>query len=54
MAGDTIPSDVLSSLFPPDLVKNVLLPRERWRPYPSSGDRGAWNALPAEAKYNEI
>jgi len=54
MAGDTIPSDVLSSLFPPDLVKNVLLPRERWRPYPSSGDRGAWNALPAEAKTQAV
>jgi hypothetical protein len=41
---------LLRDLFTPPLVRRHLLPRERWRPYPTGQDRPGWEALPAEVR----
>ena len=39
-------SNPLCAKFPSETVKRLLIPRAEWRPYPTSADRGAWEALP--------
>ncbi len=39
--------NLLSSTYPPVKVASVLLPREKWHPFPTWGERDAWERLPA-------
>ncbi len=36
----------LCGKFPPETVKQLLIPRTEWRPYPTAAERSAWEALP--------
>ncbi len=46
--------DLLQTLFKPERVREHLLPRERWRPYPKATDRAGWEALPEETRTRTI
>ena len=48
------PRDLLQRAFRPELVRERLLPREAWRPYPRAHDRDAWEALPGAARERTI
>jgi len=37
---------MLSQKYPPDVLKDILIPRESWRPFPPAAEREAWEALP--------
>jgi hypothetical protein len=39
---------MLSSAYPVDTLRSVLLPREDWHPFPTAADREQWEGLPAE------
>jgi hypothetical protein len=39
---------LLSAAWPPDKLNSVLLPRERWKPFPAAADRAAWQSLDAD------
>ncbi len=41
---------VLGSLFPAERVREALLAREAWRPFPKASERAAWEAIPEEAR----
>lgn len=40
--------DLLGSAFPPEKLAAILMPREKWHPFPTSAQRAQWEALPAE------
>lgn len=42
--------NVLSAAWPPEKLASVLLPREKWKPFPTAADRAAWEALPQETR----
>jgi hypothetical protein len=48
------PRQFLSAAFPPAKLAAVLLPRERWKPYPTASDRGPWESLPADARQSAV
>src|SRR5215510_7848636 len=48
--GPDVRRNLLTKAWPVDRVAKVLIPRERFRPFPASGERGAWEALPADAR----
>ncbi len=48
--GPGINRNLLTKVWPEDRVAKVLIPRERFRPFPAAGERGAWEALPADAR----
>ena len=37
---------LLSGSYPPDVLRDLLVPRADWHPYPTVEDRPAWEALP--------
>lgn len=37
-----------------DALRSSLLPREKWHPWPTSAERGPWEALPADARKDLI
>lgn len=43
-------SHLLTALLPPERVRGALLPRERWHPFPTVGERAPWQALPEQAR----
>jgi len=40
-----MPTHILTSLFPPERVREVIRPRSEWRPCPTARDRAGWEAL---------
>ena len=48
------PRNLLTGAYPPEKISAVLVPREKWRPYPPAADRSAWEALPAETRQRFI
>jgi hypothetical protein len=44
------PRRILSGAFPPAKLASVLLPRERWRPFPTAAERAPWENLPGETR----
>jgi len=42
--------NLLTKGWPVELVAKALIPRERFKPFPTAGERGAWEALPADAR----
>ncbi len=44
------PQELLQRTFTPALVREHLLPRADWRPFPRARDRAAWEALPTRAR----
>jgi hypothetical protein len=40
----------LRELYPQEKVGQVLIPRERWQPWPKCSDRSAWEELPAQVR----
>ena len=40
----------LTSLWPAARMEEVLLPRERFRPFPVAAERSGWEAVPADAR----
>src|SRR5439155_23680214 len=42
--------NLLTKAWPMERVAKVLIPRESFRPFPAAGERGAWEALPADAR----
>jgi hypothetical protein len=42
--------NLLTSLWPAAKVAEVLLPRQRFRPFPTAAERSRWEALPADAR----
>ncbi|OGG50266.1 MAG: hypothetical protein A3F84_18055 [Candidatus Handelsmanbacteria bacterium RIFCSPLOWO2_12_FULL_64_10] len=41
---------MLTERYPLETLKKSLLPRERWRPYPTASDRAPYEALPASVR----
>jgi hypothetical protein len=39
--------NLLSSAYPPAQVASILMPREKWRPFPMPGPGSAWESIPA-------
>ena len=37
---------MLSQAYPPEKLKDILIPRESWRPFPTADERDPWAALP--------
>jgi Heparinase II/III-like protein len=48
--GPGINRNLLTKVWTVDRVAKVLIPRERFRPFPAAGERGAWEALPADVR----
>ena len=48
--GPDMRRNLLTKAWPVDRVAKVLIPRDRFRPFPAAGERGAWEALPADAR----
>jgi hypothetical protein len=44
----------LSTLYPIEKLREVLLPCSNWRPYPRAGEREFWESLPAEYRQELI
>lgn len=42
--------DLLARAFPESKLASVLLPRERWKPFPKGAERAGWEKLPADAR----
>ena len=40
----------MSRAWSADRLAATLLPREKWRPFPSASERGPWEALPSDAR----
>ena len=40
----------MSSAWNADRLASSLLPREKWRPFPLTAERGPWEALPSDAR----
>jgi len=40
----------LSRTYPKEELARMLLPRDRWHPFPKAAERSAWQALPPEAR----
>jgi hypothetical protein len=39
---------MLGSAFPPEKLASILIPREKWLPFPLPADRAAWEGLPSQ------
>jgi len=46
----TSPQNLLSTTFPESLLESKLLPVDKWHPYPKWGERGPWEAVPADIR----
>ncbi len=44
------PRNLLSAAYPPGKLASILLPREKWHPFSLLTERGAWEALPPDAR----
>jgi hypothetical protein len=42
--------NLLTTAWTPEKIASVLIPRERFHPYPTAADRTAWEGLPADAR----
>jgi hypothetical protein len=42
--------NLLTSVWPAATVAKALLPRDRFRPFPTAAERSSWEALPADAR----
>jgi hypothetical protein len=42
--------NLLTGLWPAARIGQSLIPRDRYRPFPTAADRAAWDALPADAR----
>lgn len=46
--------NLLSGTFPPEVIREAVLPEAEWHPYPRSGERDAWLALPEAVREDTI
>ncbi len=46
MEADTHPEQLLSTHYPLETLRTLLMPVEKWQPYPTLDDRAAWDDLP--------
>ena len=44
----------LSVLYPPETLRQILLQRDKWHPYPTLAERDFWNSLPEETRRANI
>ena len=44
---------LLSELYPPDVLRDMLLPRADWHPYPTVEDRPAWVLMSMRGGYTD-
>lgn len=44
----TPPQNLLSTIFSESFLESKLIARENWHPYPNWGERGPWEAVPAD------
>ncbi|MCX6615770.1 MAG: heparinase II/III family protein [Acidobacteria bacterium] len=47
-AAETKTANLLAGTWTPEKLAPVLLPREKWKPFPLASDRAAWERLPAD------
>lgn len=47
-AAETKTANLLAGTWTPEKLAPVLLPREKWKPFPPASDRAAWERLPAD------
>ena len=45
-----VPSEPLSTPWPPARLSAALLPRDRYKPFPTAADRAQWESVPADAR----
>ena len=48
------PRNLLQQRFTPQRVRQHLIPRDAWRPYPPAGDRPGWEALSPETRQSLV
>ena len=41
---------MILSRFPPESLARLILPAQRWTPFPTAADRVAWEGLPADTR----
>jgi hypothetical protein len=46
--------NILVTACPPEKLESALLPREKFHPFPTASERGAWDALPPETRKHLI
>ena len=44
------PENILTAPWPPEKLARALAPREKWKPFPASPERAAWEHLPQETR----
>ncbi|OUC06328.1 hypothetical protein RY27_21760, partial [Litorilinea aerophila] len=45
---------MLAERYPEARLAAALIPRDRWHPYPTASQRGAWEALPDPVRAQNI
>ena len=45
---------MLNELYPPDTLREILVPRKDWHPFPTTEERDAWQALPESLRKAHI
>ena len=53
-AAQVIQRNLIAKRVSLDTLRTSLLPREKWHPWPTAAERGAWEALPADARKDLI
>ena len=54
LSGFAQDKDLLSSSFPLEALKTIVVPRERWHPYPKADEREAWRDIPEAVRQAHI
>ena len=45
---------MLAEIYPEETLKSILIPREDWHPFPATGEREPWEALPESIRQAHI
>ena len=53
-AARTVPLDLLSRTFPPQMLAKSLISARDWRPLPKREERAAWDAVPADVRRSVV
>lgn len=46
--------NLLSGSYPPEKLRDVIIPAEDWRPYPRAAERSAWERLPERVRLAHV